>query len=210
MNEQIIKERQRTLWLILAVSLIFGAIAGLIILHPSPTSVVGRPTSEAAALKSLPAPLTSTVINISETGSPVVGQPAPDFTLKTLEGEEINLVKFRGQPVIINFWASWCAPCRLEMPDLQQTYETHRVDGLVILAINLTDQDTTTGAQAFVTELHLTVPVLLDETGGVSKIYQLIGLPTSVFVNRSGLITHLQLGPLTHKQLDQFTAEILK
>lgn len=138
------------------------------------------------------------------------GNVAPDFTLPTLDGETIRLSDLRGQPLLINFWASWCGPCRLEMPELIRVYEAHRAEGFVILALNDTSHDSLPAVKAFVEELQLPFPVLLDETGAVSTdLYQLRGLPTSVFINQEGVIVRTYLGIMTGAQLDQFVAEIL-
>ena len=129
---------------------------------------------------------------------PVPGAPAPDFTLNTLDGSELSLAQFRGQPVLINFWASWCPPCRLEMPELVRAYEAHQSKGFIILAIDLTFQDSIPDAQAFVDEFNMTFPVLLDETGEVTmELYRLRGLPTSVFVGRDGRIKRVNIGAMT-------------
>lgn len=139
-----------------------------------------------------------------------VSHVAPDFTLSTLNGETIRLSDLRGQPVFINFWASWCAPCRREMPELVRVYEAHRADGLNILALNVTAQDSLPEVKAFVEEFELPFPVLLDETGAVSLgLYQLRGLPTSVFINREGAVVRIYVGAMTGAQLDQFVGEIL-
>jgi peroxiredoxin len=141
----------------------------------------------------------------------VEGAPAPDFTLKLLGGETVTLSQFRGQPVLINFWASWCPPCRLEMPDLVRAYEAHKAEGFVILGVNLTFQDSLPDIQAFVDEFGMTFPVLLDEDGKVTEsLYRLRGLPLSVFINREGVIARVHIGALTASQIDEYVGEILK
>jgi len=148
---------------------------------------------------------------VSSAPAPVAGAPAPDFTLKTLDGGEVTLSDLRGRPVLINFWASWCVPCRVEMPELVRAYEENKEAGFVILGINLTFQDSLTEVKAFVQEFGVTFPVLLDETGKVTDdLYRLRGLPLSVFVNREGVITRLHLGAMTREQIDEFIGEILK
>lgn len=142
--------------------------------------------------------------------SRLVGQKAPDFTLATLDGEEVSLSQFRSQPVLLNFWASWCLPCREEMPELVQSYEAHKDEGLVILGVNLTYTDSMPEVRAFVNELDITFPVLLDEDGAVERLYQIPGIPSSVFINRVGTIERLQIGLMTPEQIDQYTDEILE
>jgi len=138
------------------------------------------------------------------------GNQAPDFTLKTLDGGQITLSAYRGRPVLINFWASWCPPCRIEMPELVRTYEEHKDTGFTILGINLTFQDSLPEIAAFVEEFKMTFPILLDETGEVTtQQYRLLGLPMSVFIDRQGAIRRIQIGVMTADQIREFTAEIL-
>ena len=143
--------------------------------------------------------------------SPLLGKRAPDFTLPTLDGTEVSLSQFLGQPVLINFWASWCLPCREEMPELVRVYESHKVEGFMILGVNLTYSDSLPDVQAFASEFKITFPVLLDKDGTVTqKLYPVLGLPTSVFINRDGIIAQVQIGKMTGQQIDQYVAEILK
>jgi len=209
MNEQIIKERRRTPWLILAGGLVVGLMIGAFLFLSEPLSrqnVTGTGNSDPASFTTL-----QPAANPGSTGEVAVGQPAPDFTLKMLDGEQVSLSQFRGQPVLINFWASWCPPCRLEMPDLVRAYEAHKKDGFVILAIDLTFQDSLEGARRFADEFGMSFPVLLDETGEVTTdLYQLRGLPMSVFVDREGLVNRVYLGAMTGGQIDEFVGEILQ
>lgn len=143
--------------------------------------------------------------------APAVGQQAPDFTLKTLDGGEVRLSSLQGKPVLMNFWASWCAPCRVEMPDLVRVYEARKADGLVVLAINMTSQDSLQDARAFVKEFNMTFPVLLDETGAVAHDqYRLRGLPMSFFIDRKGTIVRRHIGAMSGEQIDQFVGELLQ
>jgi len=130
-----------------------------------------------------------------------VGQTAPDFRLKLLQGGETALAQYRGRPVVINFWASWCAPCRTEIPDLLAALEAHREAGLEILAVNLTDQEVRRQIQPFVTEMQMTFPILLDERGRVRGSYRLRGVPTTVFVDTAGVIRFINPGPFTSESL---------
>ena len=142
--------------------------------------------------------------------TPALGNLAPDFTLQTLDGKTIRLSDLRGQPLLVNFWASWCGPCQREMPELLRIYEAHRSKGFVVLALNDTSQDSLPAVKEFVEEFQIPFPILLDKTGAVStSLYQLRGLPTSVFINREGVMVRIYLGAMTGAQLDQFVAEIL-
>jgi peroxiredoxin len=137
------------------------------------------------------------------------GQSAPDFTLPTLDGTSFTLSEFRGRPVVINFWASWCAPCRAEMPELVRAYEAHRGSGLVVVGVNVTDQDRMENARAFVDEFDVTYPIAFDETGTVSSGYGVLGLPTSVFVNPKGAIQRVVMGEVSGEALSRYIAEII-
>jgi len=138
------------------------------------------------------------------------GQPAPDFTLTSLNDEQMTLSDFRGRPILINFWTTWCAPCRAEMPELERAYKVYADDGLVILAVNLTQQDALEDVQTFVEEFQITFPVLLDEESYVAQdLYRLVGLPMSVFVNSDGNITRIHMGALSNEQIEVFIEELL-
>jgi cytochrome c biogenesis protein CcmG, thiol:disulfide interchange protein DsbE len=126
--------------------------------------------------------------------SPREGFPAPDFTLSTLDGEPATLSAFRGQVVVVNVWASWCGPCRAEMPALQEVYTAQRTRGLQVLAVNSAFQDSSADAQAFVRELDLTFPILLDQDGAVSRRYLVRGLPSTFFIDRRGVIRAVIFG----------------
>lgn len=126
--------------------------------------------------------------------SPRQGFLAPEFTLSTLYGESMTLNDFRGQVVVINLWATWCPPCRAEMPALQSAYETYREQGMVLLAVNTTDQDSVAAVEGFVDEFGLTFPILMDVEGIVSRLYQLQALPSTFFVDRQGVIQQVVIG----------------
>ena len=125
---------------------------------------------------------------------PQTGFIAPDFVLKDKDGTDIQLSNLRGQPVVINLWASWCVPCRTEMPAMQSVYEEYQDQGLVILAVNATNQDRKSSAIDFANELQLTFPILFDEDGYVSQLYRLDFLPTTFFVLPDGTINDVIIG----------------
>jgi cytochrome c biogenesis protein CcmG, thiol:disulfide interchange protein DsbE len=138
------------------------------------------------------------------------GKLAPNFTLKTLDGKEVSLADYAGKPVLINVWATWCPPCRDEMTAIQAAYEKHGSQGLVVLGINLSMQDTRTDVDAFVKELKLTFPILLDETGSVSSAqYGVHALPVSFFIDTRGVIQRTTFGGMLPAELESYLASIL-
>ncbi|MCS7010346.1 MAG: TlpA family protein disulfide reductase [Anaerolineales bacterium] len=133
--------------------------------------------------------------------APQKGFPAPDFTLESREGQLIQLSDLRGRPVLLNFWASWCPPCRAEMPAMQSIYEKYG-DYFVLLAINVTNQDTPSNVEAFIREYNLTFPILFDWDGAVARRYGLISLPTTYVIDAEGTIREILVGgPLTEASL---------
>lgn len=118
---------------------------------------------------------------------------APDFTLPTLSEGTIRLADFRGQVVLLNFWATWCVPCRMEMPALEALYQRHKDAGLVVLAINL-DTLSTAGVEAFVQEVKVTFPVVLDPAWSIARAYRVLGLPTTYLIDRAGHVVVREVG----------------
>jgi cytochrome c biogenesis protein CcmG/thiol:disulfide interchange protein DsbE len=142
-------------------------------------------------------------------GSVFEGDPAPDFTLLDLDGNAVSLSDFRGQPVVVNFWATWCAPCRIEMPALQDAYEKYQDQGLVILALNQ-DEPADLARGFFFDEMGLTFTPLLDEKSAVSATYGSFSvLPSTYFVDSQGNITAVHRGPLTLGQIEGYLAGLL-
>ncbi len=131
---------------------------------------------------------------LSSSPSPREGFLAPDFTLDALRGEKVTLSHLRGKIVVVNFWATWCLPCRKETPALEKAYEQYKDAGLVILGVNLTDQDSASEVESFVQEFKLTYPILLDRDGSISYLYQIEGLPMTFFINREGIIRTVVVG----------------
>lgn len=141
--------------------------------------------------------------------APLPGLLAPDLTLPTLAGETVSLSDLRGKAVVINFWATWCLPCRTEMPALERTWTAFRNEGLVILAVNL--QESPERVAAFTQELGLTLPVLLDRDGLAFSKYQVQLYPTTFFVGRDGVIQDVVFGgPMAETLIASKAAQLLE
>jgi thiol-disulfide isomerase/thioredoxin len=138
-----------------------------------------------------------------------VGEVGPDFTLKQLSGGEASLSEFRGRPVLVNFWASWCKPCKAEMPEIISAYQANRDAGLEVLAVNLTDQERMKDVRKFTAEVGLPFTVLLDQKGDVRERYGLSAVPTSVFIDAAGVMRLIHSGPISKAALDRGLREIL-
>ena len=123
---------------------------------------------------------------------PEIGKTAPDFTLKGLDGQEVSLSDFRGKPVLLNFWATWCGPCRLEMPFLQEIYEKWNGKGLVLLAVNLQEDQGT--VEDFIDGAGYTFPVLLAPGNQVPLSYNIRGIPATFFIDADGVIRDIKVG----------------
>ena len=125
---------------------------------------------------------------------------APDFQLLNREGQTISLSGFRGRPVLINFWATWCGPCRFEMPFLQQVYVdwTAKQSSLVMLTINY--KEGPDKIDPFMTTLNLSLPVLLDTDGSVAKKYNIVAIPTTFFIDKDGIIQEKMVGAFSSPQ----------
>ncbi len=167
-----------------------------------PQNVITQP---AASKTAIPVELTGTVV--PSLGSAVrVGDPAPDFELPDLKGQTQRLSEYLGRTVVINFWTTWCPPCREEMPALQQAFEKFQDQGFVVLAVNWTAADDKDQIGPYVQELGLTFPILLDTESQVSEgLFSVLGLPTSVFVGRDGKVREVFIGPIP---LDTLEAKI--
>jgi cytochrome c biogenesis protein CcmG/thiol:disulfide interchange protein DsbE len=131
--------------------------------------------------------------------APVAGAPAPDFTLNDLSGQPVKLSSLKGQVVLINFWATWCGPCKEEMPAIQQAYDARKGQGFSVLAVNLNEP--AGDVQGYVSNLKLNFPVLLDAGDSVSNLYRVRGYPTSFFIDRSGTVAIEHVGMMSDAQL---------
>jgi peroxiredoxin len=173
--------------------LLFGLAAGAVIF-------LGLPAARPAGLGGQPAADGGPTVPAAP--APVVGAPAPNFTLRGLDGADVTLADLRGQVVLLNFWATWCGPCEAEMPAIQDRYETFKDSGLTVLAVNLAEPEA--DVRAFVERLGLTFTILLDPSETVFDLYRVRGYPTTFLVDRAGTISHQRVGYMSDGQLDQY------
>ena len=131
---------------------------------------------------------------------PLVGKPAPDFTLETLNGGHLSLASLKGRPVVLNFWASWCVPCREEAPQLRDLSEKQSQGGLAVVGVVFSDKNL--GAvKSFVQEYALAYPSLLDPRLDTSIAYGVSGVPETFFIDKAGVVRGYDQGGLTKERL---------
>jgi len=135
--------------------------------------------------------------------APAVGSLAPDFALQTLDGKTVRLSDFRGQPVLLNFWATWCGPCRLEMPAIQERYNDGAFE---VLAVNF--DESAALVRRFAEELNLSLPIVLDPGGQVQELYRVRGYPTSFLVDEDGVVRFLHIGEINSQTIDSYLTQM--
>lgn len=135
-----------------------------------------------------------------------VGNLAPDFSTEAVAGGTVQLSSLRGRVVVLNFWATWCGPCVIEMPVLQRTYQQREAEGFVVLAIN--NRETAAQITPFRDRFGLTFPILLDESGAIQNHYAVTQYPSSLILDQDGVIVARHLGVLTPKLLDEVLSEL--
>ena len=153
------------------------------------------------ATNSFSQPEAGMIEEVDSDDAPQINAPAPDFELKSLTGEKKHLADYQGKVVVLNFWATWCGPCKDEMPFFQEIYERYGSE-IAVLAVN--NQETVDKVSPFVEELGLTYEILMDNDGSVATQYQVIGFPTTYFIDPNGIIKFLHVGVLTEEQLDGY------
>lgn len=182
------RHSERSLWL----SLIFGLallLGGLILWQMRPAG--GTPESPAESV--IPVP---------------VNYPAPALTLQALDGQTHSLDDYTGQVVLVNMWATWCPPCKAEMPDLEAYYEAHQAEGFILLSVN--DGESQSEVGAFVSDYGLTFPVLLDPHSLSEKAFKTINLPSSYVIDRTGTVRLAWKGAISRDVLEKYVTPLIK
>lgn len=141
--------------------------------------------------------------------APRAGAPAPVFDAATLDGATVALADLRGQVVVLNLWASWCAPCRAEMPALERVWQRYADDGVVVLAVNQGEDAAT--VRDFVQEHDLTFPVALDQREQIGRQYELVAYPTTLFIDREGIVHEVvRGGPMPEALIESQVAALVE
>jgi peroxiredoxin len=130
-----------------------------------------------------------------------IGTIAPDFELIDLDGNRVRLEEFKGKVVLLNFWATWCLPCKAEMPVLDQQYGKNKSE-LEVLAVNFDESPHI--VQSFISEMGVSFKVLLDPGGSIQSLYRVVGYPTSYIIDKTGIIKIKHIGIMTERQLDKY------
>jgi peroxiredoxin len=177
---------------ILGGGLLIGLLMGAVVF-------VGMPRFNASATTPLPS---------DGTPAPMTGAPAPDFTLTNINGTEVSLKDLKGNPVLINYWATWCVPCKDEMPAIEAAYQEHKDTGLTVLAVDA--DEGLNEVINFINTMDISFEVLMDPGSTVNELYRVRAYPTSFFVGRDGTIKAMQIGVMNEAQLAEHLAKILE
>ena len=184
-------------------------LAALLLLTACAGAGAGVPTGEAISIDALPdgpgRGYAEVEVLAESNRGPRVGEAAPEFRMQLVDGRYVDIQDLKGRPVLINFWATWCPPCRREMPDLIAASEAN--DDLVVLAVNVQEELKVVGP--FVDDFGITMPVIRDADGDLRDAYRVSGMPTTIFIDRDGNISKIWTGMLDGATLDRLLSEIL-
>jgi cytochrome c biogenesis protein CcmG, thiol:disulfide interchange protein DsbE len=136
----------------------------------------------------------------SESRAPVIGRTAPQIAATAVDGSSIDLDALRGQVVLVNFWATWCPPCRAEMPAIEAAYQAYRTQGFEVLAV--TNDQNPELVPLFLREFGLSFPAIADRDNAINAAYRVNGLPTSFFIDRAGTVRAVHHGQMTSAQIE--------
>lgn len=184
--------RQDT-WRWIVAGLLAGLAIGIVIFFGTPG--LGNTQASSPAQTSAPAE-----------AKPFVGQPAPGFTTEDTDGKTISLSDYAGDVVLLNFWATWCGPCEIEMPHLQERFERFQPDGFWVLGVNFDEPRNLVASYG--QENELTFPLVLDPGGEIQQLYRIRGYPSSYLVDRDGTIVDVHVGLMTEDRMDEMLAAV--
>ena len=178
--------------------------------NPSPTAAILGPQSpnQPTATKHQPSTPTHARPTPTQTQKSTKKATAPNFVLQDLEGNQVALSDFQGKKVLLNFWASWCGPCRAEIPHMVKLYNELEGEGFEIVAVNIGEDPSK--VRKFVQEYRMPFPVLLDRTGQVGRMYAVRGIPTSYFIDEKGFILGRHVGTLSDALLRQYVSQLMQ
>ena len=141
-------------------------------------------------------------------GEKLIDIPPPSFGGREIQGGFFSLDEHKGSPLIINFWASWCPPCREETPDIEEIWKTYKDQGLVVVGVNV--QDIEEEAEKYLSEFSVTFPNVMDKQGKITVDYGVTGLPVTFFVSREGLVIGRWVGSISEERLDSWVAFLME
>lgn len=150
------------------------------------------------------------IVNSSDVGEREVlqvGDQAPNFTLVDMEGNQRTLEEYKGKGVFLNFWGTWCEPCKKEMPAMTRQYAVYKERGVEVLAVNI--EQTEFEVSKFINQYNLNFPVVIDATGDVKQAYNIIPLPTTLLVNPEGTVTKIITGEMTEQDIARYMESIM-
>lgn len=135
-------------------------------------------------------------------GPPQIGAPAREYVATNLDGDSVSLSSMRGKVVLLNLWATWCTPCRMETPYLQSVFEEYRAEGFEIVGISMDTGDAAADVAMFVDEYEVTYTILLDPKMRGMELYQVLGLPATFLIDREGILRWMRYGPIPEDDPD--------
>lgn len=150
-----------------------------------------------------------TKIETSPLERPQVGFTAPHFSLNTFDGDPISLEQYVGKPVFVNFWASWCPPCRAEMPHMVEIYEEYQNE-VHFLGVNMGHQDIESQALDFIEEYKVPYTNVIDRDGTVARLYQVTAFPTTIVLDKNGVVVYRKVGGMTKAEMKSAIQSALK
>jgi thiol-disulfide isomerase/thioredoxin len=190
--------------LLLAIGIVVGVVgAAILLVLVAAFPIWGVSTS----ITSPPTRVITIIQEPQEEEWSGIGAPAPDFTAYDLNGEAVTLSALRGHPVALNFWATWCGPCREEIPVLERAISEYAEAGLIVLAIDV--GESTEKVREFVDQQDMDLTVLLDPDGAISALYEVWSYPTTVWIDQDGVVTAVHLGNLYNVLVDSYMADLL-